>query len=453
MAASHLETPQDRRPGTDHPSAPRQSATASVRALVHYTEFSGPAVRFFPVRNDMKKPEIVTHTRSPQRRGFMWDCSCGSTFEGTRQEAGVYLPRTRPMHGTGPRAIHRAVRPHFDPQVRLRVVGATQRHSRYTPEKGRERAMLDQAEEPLVIVAIRIVFEFIWTVLRVDCEIVKALYKWILPSEPKDVSEDVILITGAGHGMGREVALRFGRLGATVVCVDINAANNEETAKMIKNEKGKAFHYVCDVTDRAEVFQLADKVQREVGDVTILLNNAGIMPCKPLLKQSEKEIRTMMDINVNGILWALQAFLPAMLENNNGHIVSMSSMAGLMGLRNIVPYCGSKFAVRGIMEALAMELHEDRSKATNGIKFTTIYPTMVNTGLCHNPRIRFKGLTDMVEKEFAADQIVDAIRREYLEITIPSDLYYANKFIFRILPYKAALLMNDFFGTGLDPHD
>ncbi|RVE43344.1 hypothetical protein evm_012015 [Chilo suppressalis] len=309
------------------------------------------------------------------------------------------------------------------------------------------------AEEPLAIVAVRLVFEFIWVLLRTHYEIGKAVYQWFLPPKPKDVSEDVILITGAGHGMGREVAMRFGRLGATVVCVDINPANNEDTAKMIKKEKGKAFHYVCDVTDRAAVFQLADKVQREVGDVTILMNNAGIMPCKPLLKQTEKEIRTMMDINVNGILWALQAFLPTMLKNNNGHIVSMASMAGLMGLRNIVPYCGSKYAVRGIMEALAMELHEDLTIATNGIKFTTIYPTMVNTGLCQNPRVRFKAITNVVEKEFAADLIVDAIRREYLEITVPTELWYMNRFIFRILPYKAALAMNDFFGTGLDPHE
>ncbi|KAL0850800.1 hypothetical protein ABMA28_006728 [Loxostege sticticalis] len=308
------------------------------------------------------------------------------------------------------------------------------------------------SEEPLVIVAARVVFEFIWTLLLMNYETIKAIYLWLIPPEPKDVSEDIILITGAGHGMGREVALRFGRLGSTVVCVDVNAANNEETANMIKKEKGKAFHYVCDVTNREAVFKLAEKIQREVGDVTILHNNAGIMPCKPLLRHSEKEIRAIYDINVLGVLWTIQAFLPSMLENNKGHLVVMSSMAGLMGLRNIVPYCGSKFAVKGIMEAIAMELHEDKSRPSSGIKFTTIYPTMVNTGLCHNPKYRFQ-LFKMVDKEFASDLIVDAIRRELTEITIPTDLYYANRFLFRILPYKAGLAMNDFVGTGLDPHD
>ncbi|XP_028169998.1 epidermal retinol dehydrogenase 2-like isoform X2 [Ostrinia furnacalis] len=308
------------------------------------------------------------------------------------------------------------------------------------------------AEEPLVIVAVRLVLEFVWTLIVMNYETLKAIYLFFIPPEPKDVTEDIIFITGAGHGMGREVALRFGRLGATVVCVDVNPASNEETAKMIKAEKGKAFHYQCDITNRDAVFKLAEKVQKEVGDVTILLNNAGIMPCKPLLRHSEKEIRSMYDVNVHGVLWTIQAFLPTMLENNKGHLVVMSSMAGLMGLRNIVPYCGTKFAVRGIMEALAMELHEDKTRASDGIKFTTIYPTMVNTGLCHNPRARFAKL-NMVEKEFAADLIVDAIRRELTEISVPTDLYYANRFIFRLLPYKAGLAMNDFVATGLDPHD
>ncbi|KOB67199.1 Short-chain dehydrogenase [Operophtera brumata] len=171
-------------------------------------------------------------------------------------------------------------------------------------------------------------------------------------------------ISGAGHGMGREMALRFGRLGAVVIAVDINPAGNEETFKMIKGEKGKIHKYECDVTDRAAVFKLAEKVSKEVGDVTILVNNAGIMPCKPILKHSEKEIRSEVDINVIGNLWMIQAFLPSMLENNHGHIVAMSSMAGKMGLRNLVPYCGTKYAARGIMEALAVELYEDPRDTT-----------------------------------------------------------------------------------------
>ncbi|CAH1639958.1 unnamed protein product [Spodoptera littoralis] len=313
------------------------------------------------------------------------------------------------------------------------------------------RSLRYWAEEPQVIYVIRIIFEIIWMILRLNLEIIKALFRVVVPQDRKDVTGDIVLVTGAGHGMGREIATRFGKLGAKVVCVDINSKGNEETISLIKKNKGEAYAYICDVTDRAAVMQLAEKVEKDVGQVDILVNNAGIMPCKPVLKQTEKEIRATMEINVNGNLWMIQAFLPAMLDRNSGHIVAMSSMAGKMGLRNLVPYCGSKYAVRGIMESLAVELHED-PRNTNGIKFTTICPYIVNTGLCHNPRIRFEAVMKTVDPGDAADQIVDAVLREYHEITIPSDMYYSNK-VFNLFPPSAGRVLTDFIGTGLDPHE
>ncbi|GBP38698.1 hypothetical protein EVAR_22347_1 [Eumeta japonica] len=237
---------------------------------------------------------------------------------------------------------------------------------------------------------------------------------------------EVNKITGAGHGMGREMALRFARLGSVVVCVDINPKGNQETVDMIKSENGKVYKFECDVTQRDAVISLGDRVRREVGDVNILVNNAGIMPCRPLLQTSEKEIRSMFDVNVMGNLWMLQAFLPAMIERNHGHIVAMSSMAGLMGIRNLVPYCGTKYAVRGIMEALLVEMKENE-RELDGIKFTTVCPHIVDTGLCHKPRIRFPSLLSTVAPGDAADIIVDAVRKELFEITVPRHFYYMNK--------------------------
>jgi len=110
------------------------------------------------------------------------------------------------------------------------------------------------------------------------------------------------------------------------------------------------------------VLETGSKVLTEVGDVTILVNNAGIMPQHEVLKHTEGEIRKIFEINTIAHLWMFQAFLPKMIEKNRGHIVALSSVAGLVGLTNLVPYCGSKFAVRGIMEALGEELREN----TNG---------------------------------------------------------------------------------------
>ncbi|CAH2102110.1 unnamed protein product [Euphydryas editha] len=300
--------------------------------------------------------------------------------------------------------------------------------------------------------AISLVFEFLWTLIKVNYEILRGIWKMIVPPEPKDVSNEIVLITGTGHGIGREMALRFARLGATIICVDINATTNEETANLIKQEKGKAHTYQCDVTNRAAVMQLAEKVTREVGDVSILVNNAGIMPCKPLLEQTEQEIKLLNDININANLWTLQAFLPSMMARNHGHIVAMSSMAGMMGIRNLVPYCGSKYAVRGIMEALAVELWDD-PKDYKGIKLTTICPYMVDTGLCKKPRIRFENLMKLVAPGEAADMIVDAVRRDVIETSIPPELHYSIRYIHNLLPFRAAYVWNTFLNTGVDAHE
>ncbi|CAB3241143.1 unnamed protein product [Arctia plantaginis] len=298
---------------------------------------------------------------------------------------------------------------------------------------------------------IAIALEILVLYVKMTATWLHCLYQFFVPPEPKSVNGEIILITGAGHGMGRETALRFGKLGGIIVCVDINPTGNQETVDKIKNNKGKAHRYECDVTDREAINALAERIRREVGDVTMLINNAGIMPCKPLLQTSEKEIRSSFEVNIIAHLWLLQAFLPSMMEKNHGHIVAMSSMAGIVGLRNLVPYCATKFAVRGLMEALHEELREDKNKDYSGIKFTVICPYIVDTGLCKNPKIKFPSLMKILTPQEAADNIVDAVRRNYNEITIPSSLYYLNM-ICRAFPRAVPLYLKDFLDSGLEAH-
>lgn len=111
-----------------------------------------------------------------------------------------------------------------------------------------------------------------------------------------------------------------------------------------------------DVTNREKVLETGSIVLKDVGDVSILVNNAGIMPQHEILKHTEAEVRKIYDINTIAHCWMFQAFLPKMIEKNQGHIVALSSIAGIVGLNNLVPYCGSKFAVRGTMESLSEEL-------------------------------------------------------------------------------------------------
>lgn len=92
------------------------------------------------------------------------------------------------------------------------------------------------------------------------------------------------------------------------------------------------------------------------------------MPQHDLLKHTENEIRTIFEVNVLAHFWMFEAFLPKMIANNKGHIVALSSMAGILGLRNLVPYCGSKFAVRGIQESLSEELRTS-TKGQSKVEF------------------------------------------------------------------------------------
>lgn len=280
--------------------------------------------------------------------------------------------------------------------------------------------------------------------------ILESTFRLFCPVEEKSVSGEVVLITGTGHGIGKELALKYAALGAKVVCWDMNEKSNKETAEEIKTISGASvWTYKCDVTDRDEVFRVAENVRKDVGDVTILVNNAGIMPCHTLLDHTPDEIRKVFDVNVIAHFWMMQAFLPSMIEKNHGHVVALSSMAGITGIPNLVPYSGSKFAVRGLMEAMNVELRESMAPKQSNIKFTCIYPYMVDTGLCKKPKFRFPNLLALVPPKDAAAEIIKSQRRNVQEASIPSIFLHVNN-IFRNFPDKAALAIRDFLDSGVE---
>ncbi|KAH8400233.1 hypothetical protein KR215_009383, partial [Drosophila sulfurigaster] len=277
--------------------------------------------------------------------------------------------------------------------------------------------------------------------------IAEGLFKAFTTRPQSNVAGQFVLITGAGHGMGKEMALQYGALGAKVICWDVNEQTNSQTVKEVKQAGGTAFGYVCNVVKREDIVELAAKVRKEHGFISVVVNNAGIMPCHPLLEHTEQETRLMYDINVLAHFWIIQAFLPDMVERNEGSIVALSSCAGLFGLPNLVPYCGTKFAVRGYMAALAEELRL-KNPQTN-VKLTTIFPYMIDTGLCKNPRFRFPNLFKLIPPQEAAASIIEAQREGLEEAAIPRRFVAIEK-IGRLIPRKAMRLVNDFLDTGVD---
>ncbi|XP_073992946.1 firelighter isoform X2 [Rhodnius prolixus] len=279
----------------------------------------------------------------------------------------------------------------------------------------------------------------------------EAIYLAIIPPAEKSVAGEIVLVTGAGHGIGQELAVQFGELGAVVVCLDINEKGNEETIQLLK-EKGctRAHAYKCDVTSREEVLATVDRITKEVGAVTVLVNNAGIMPCHRFLDHKPEEIKKMFDVNILSHFWLLEAVLPDMVNKNHGHIVALSSIAGLVGLKNLVPYCATKFAVKGLMESLIEEFREE-GKAPD-VKFTCIFPYMVNTGLCKKPKIRFEGVMGLVSPKDCASDIIKAMRRNALGVTIPSFLLVIHDVV-RLFPHKVGQIVKDFCDSGVEAVD
>lgn len=276
----------------------------------------------------------------------------------------------------------------------------------------------------------------------------EAIYLTIVPPPEESVTGEVVLITGSGHGIGRELSLQYCAYGAIVVGVDVNEAGNAETLQLAKERGYKSFRpFTCDITEREKVLELGKKIKASVGDVSIIVNNAGIMPCHPLKNTTEAEIRKIFDVNVFAHFWILEAFLPDMMEKNKGHIVGISSMAGIVGLPNLIPYCASKFAVRGLMEAVAEEVREDARHSQ--IKFTSIFPFMVDTGLCKKPKVKFPKLMGLLPPKEAARQIITAQRRGETQVAVPNGLLHVNN-ICRLIPLKAARYLKDFLDSGVE---
>jgi len=283
--------------------------------------------------------------------------------------------------------------------------------------------------------------------LRALTEYIRLTYRSIVPRPLRDIGGDVALVTGAGHGIGKELALQMARLGAIVICVDKNMETNRETMSKIRSEGGQSWAYQCDVSDRVKVKEMAKKVRKDVGDVNILVNNAGIMITKQFLQQSDDDVQSTIDVNLMGQIWVLREFLPAMIKTDRGSVVFMCGLPGHAGAPNMVPFSASKFAIRGMMEALYIELRQ--TNPGNKIHLMLVSPFIVDTGLVKRPRIRFPGVIGIIDVTTAAATIIASMRRRAAIVFIPDMFYYIANFV-RIFPAKVQLLLTDFFDSGID---
>jgi len=258
----------------------------------------------------------------------------------------------------------------------------------------------------------------------------------------KNVNDKVILITGGASGLGRLMAFDFARRGARVVVWDLQSRALKELEKEAAGEGLPITGMVCDVTNKSAVYRYAKTVLKKVGPVDILINNAGIVSGKTLLETPDAKIEKTMQVNTLALFWTVKAFLPAMLERNSGHVVTIASAAGLIGVRGLADYCASKFAAVGFDEALRMELHRQKSR----IKTTVICPFFIDTGMFAGVKTRFPLFLPILKPVTAVKRIIRAILKNRKRLIMPAFAY--SVLLLRCFPLGMLDAVADFFGIS-----
>ena len=195
-----------------------------------------------------------------------------------------------------------------------------------------------------------------------------------------DIKGRNALITGGGSGIGEALAKAFATEGANVAVADIMLANAQRVASEIKASGGTAVAVACDVCERDSIKRMKEEVNGALGSVSLLVANAGATSFERLVKMSDADIDWIIQVNLMGTTYCLQAFLPDMIEANEGHVVAVASMAGMLPawIPYHAPYSAAKMGVIGMMLNLGIELRE------HNIFTTTYCPGGVATGMKDN---------------------------------------------------------------------
>jgi short-subunit dehydrogenase len=258
-----------------------------------------------------------------------------------------------------------------------------------------------------------------------------------------EISNKIIVITGAGNGIGREIALLALRRGATVAGLDISEAGLKETAELANGSAERFSPFVCDIADRVKVLAVADKIMGKYKKIDILLNVAGII--QPFVKIADlpfEKIEQVMNINFYGTVNMVKAYLPHLRANPNTALIgNVSSMGGFLPVPAQSVYGASKAAVKLFTEALYAEM-----RGTN-VRVCGIYPGAVATNIAANSGASVKVDKTVKTKQYkmlapeeAAEIIVRGIEKEKFKILVGKDAKFMD-FIYRKSPKFAVNLI------------
>lgn len=239
--------------------------------------------------------------------------------------------------------------------------------------------------------------------------------------------DKVAIVTGASSGIGRATALALAKQGACVALAARRADALLELSEQIKALGREVLVLPTDVTRREQVEAMVQTALSQWGRVDILISNAGEYIQAPIIELDPADLQRSLDVNYFGGVYCIKAVLPHMLAQKSGHIVTVTSMDGKIGLPPDAPYVSAKFALTGFMEVLRQEVSDQ------GIAVTNVLPGRVDTVMIEH--LRFSWVSPKISPETVARAILDAIRKRKPIVIVPPQaklLYYINVFAPRL---------------------
>ncbi|KAI9171392.1 Dehydrogenase RED2 [Paramyrothecium foliicola] len=226
----------------------------------------------------------------------------------------------------------------------------------------------------------------------------KVRNNWV--SDKYDWSREIVLVTGGAGGIGGSIVKLFEELGITVVVLDVQPMSFATSSKV--------HYYQCDIRSPERLVALAEKIRREVGDPTVVINNAGVARGKTVLEAQPGDIRFTFDVNTLAPFWTAKAFLPSMVARNHGMIVTVSSYASWLTIPNMVDYGASKAGALAFHEGITAEL----TTRYNAPKVRTV---IVHPGHTKTPLFTgYDQKTDFIMPQLEPESIAEAVVRQVL---------------------------------------
>jgi NAD(P)-dependent dehydrogenase (short-subunit alcohol dehydrogenase family) len=232
-----------------------------------------------------------------------------------------------------------------------------------------------------------------------------------MAKQPRSLHGRVVAITGGGRGIGRAIAEALAAEGCRVAVGDLDAASAEATAAALP---GEATGLPLDVTDHAGFTAFLDEVERRLGPVDVLVNNAGIMPVGPFDEEDDATAIRLLEINLHAVIHGTKQAIRRMKPRGTGHIINIASSAGKTGFPNLATYCATKHGVVGLSEAVRAELRG------TGVEISVVMPgivkTELSTGLVDTPAFKSSTVEDV------AAEVLDALKFPRFDVFVPKSI-------------------------------